>query len=82
MTVTTYSNARKNFRELIDKVNDDSEAVIITTKDKNAVLISEDEYNQYQETMYLLQSPANAQHLEKSLDSLKRNETVPLELDD
>ncbi|MFF7090724.1 type II toxin-antitoxin system Phd/YefM family antitoxin, partial [Streptomyces anthocyanicus] len=42
MTVLTYSNARKDFRKLIDKVNDDSDTVTITTNDRNAVLISED----------------------------------------
>ena len=31
MTVMNYSNARKNFKGLIDKVNDDQEAVTITT---------------------------------------------------
>ena len=43
MTVLTYSNARKDFRKLIDKVNDDSDTVTITTNDRNAVLISEDD---------------------------------------
>jgi len=48
MTVTSYSNARKNFKGLIDKVNDNQKAIASTTKNNNAVLISEDEYNQYQ----------------------------------
>lgn len=75
MTVTNYSNARKNFKELIDKVNDNQEAVTITTKNNNAVLISEDEYNQYQETVYLLRNPANAKHLTESIEQLQNGDT-------
>lgn len=41
MTVVTYSNARKDFRNLIDKVNNDSDSVTITTNNHNAVLLSE-----------------------------------------
>lgn len=76
MTVTNYSNARKNFKELIDKVNDNQEAVTITTKNNNAVLISEDEYNQYQETVYLLSNPANAKHLTESIEQLQTGDTI------
>ncbi|WP_416171862.1 type II toxin-antitoxin system Phd/YefM family antitoxin [Marinococcus halophilus] len=63
-----YSNARKNFKGLIDKVNDDNEAVIITTEERNAVLISDDEYRQYLETIYLLNNPSNAKHLSEAIN--------------
>ncbi|GEK59881.1 prevent-host-death protein [Marinococcus halophilus] len=68
MTVMNYSNARKNFKGLIDKVNDDNEAVIITTEERNAVLISDDEYRQYLETIYLLNNPSNAKHLSEAIN--------------
>ena len=76
MTVINYSNARKNLKKLIDKVNDNQEAVTITTKNNNAVLISEDEYNQYQETVYLLSNPANAKHLTESIEQLQTGDTI------
>jgi len=76
MTVTNYSNARKNFKGLIDKVNDNQEAITITTKNNNAVLISEDEYNQYQETVYLLSNPANAKYLTESIEQPRNGETI------
>jgi len=78
MTVTNYSNARKNFKELIDKVNDDQEAITITSKTNNAVLISEAEYKQYKETIYLLNNPANAKHLAESIDQLQKGKTIEL----
>ncbi|WP_027847125.1 type II toxin-antitoxin system Phd/YefM family antitoxin [Marinococcus halotolerans] len=82
MTVMNYSNARKNFKGLIDKVNDDNEAVTITTKERNAVLISEDEYNQYLETIYLLNNPSNAKHLSESINQLNQEETTTVDIDE
>jgi len=78
MTVTNYSNARKNFKNLIDKVNEDQEAITITTKTHNAVLISESEYNQYKETVYLLNNPTNAKHLSESIAQLQSGDTIEL----
>ncbi|SIS60215.1 type II toxin-antitoxin system Phd/YefM family antitoxin [Salimicrobium flavidum] len=82
MTVMNYSNARKNFKGLIDKVNEDKEAVTITTKEKNAVLISEEEYNQYLETIYLLNNPSNAKHLSESMDQLNQEQTTSVDIDE
>lgn len=83
MSVTTYSNARKNFKALIEQVNEDSDAITITTKDNNnAVLISEAEYNKFVETIYLLQNPANAKHLAKSIDQLEQSEVKEVSLDE
>lgn len=76
MTVISYSNARKNFRKLIDKVNNNSDTVTITTNKSNAVLMGEDDYNSIMETLYLQQSPANAKHLQNL--SKKRKEIIQL----
>lgn len=83
MTVTTYSNARRNFKTLIEQVNDNSEAVIVTTKnEKNAVILSEEDYNSIMETLYLQQSPANAKRLNNSISNLERNNTVEVDIED
>jgi len=76
LVITNYSNARKNFKELINKVNDNREAVIITSKTNNAVLVSEEEYNQYKETAYLLNNPKNAKHLAESIEQLENGEII------
>lgn len=81
MTVTTYSNARKNFRSLIDQVNDNSESVTITTNDKNAVLLSEEDYDSIMETLYLQQSPTNARHLAQSISEFENNKTRKVDID-
>ncbi|QQD84956.1 MULTISPECIES: type II toxin-antitoxin system Phd/YefM family antitoxin [Jeotgalicoccus] len=72
MTVKSYSYVRENFKDMINKVNDDSDAIIITTKDRNAVMMSEESYNEIMETLYLQQSPSNAKRLSESIENLER----------
>lgn len=70
MEAVLYSQARNNLRSLINKVCDDYDECIITTKDnKSAVLISYEEYSAMKETMYLLSSKNNRDRL---LDSINR----------
>ncbi|WP_323703339.1 type II toxin-antitoxin system Phd/YefM family antitoxin [Mammaliicoccus sp. Dog046] len=71
MTVKSYSYVRKHFKEIINKVNVDCEPIIITTKKHNAVIMSEDSYNEIMETLYLQQNPANAKHLSESIENLE-----------
>ncbi|MCO4779021.1 MAG: type II toxin-antitoxin system Phd/YefM family antitoxin [Flavobacteriaceae bacterium] len=47
------TQARKRLFELREKVVQDMDQIILTHKDGNAVLISMDEWNSYQETMKL-----------------------------
>lgn len=39
MIVKSYSYVRKNFKDMINKVNDDSDTITITIKDRNAVIM-------------------------------------------
>ena len=58
MTATTLTRAQANLAQLIDEVNYTSSPVIIATDDgRNAVLVSEEEWNSIQETMYLYSIP-------------------------
>jgi antitoxin YefM len=67
----TASDARAQLFPLIEKVNADASAVVITSKNGNAVLISQSEYEAMIETNYLLASPANRERL---LESIKEGE--------
>ena len=60
------STAREKLFPLIEQVNQDLKPVLITSKNGNAVLISESEYESIIETNYLLSTPANREALEKS----------------
>lgn len=54
MTVINITSARQNLFQLISDVNEHSEPVTITnSKGKNAVLVSEDDWKNIEETIYL-----------------------------
>ena len=59
----TASEARKDLFPLIKKVNDDHAPVRIHSKNGDAILMSAEDYDAWQETIYLLRSPANARRL-------------------
>lgn len=62
MTISA-SDARSRLFPLIQQVNDDHAPVRISSKSGDAVLMSADDYDSWQETIYLLRSPANARRL-------------------
>ena len=64
--VITASEARSQLFPLIEKVNTDSTPIIITSKKGNAVLVSESEWESLIETLYLLRTPSNREHLARS----------------
>ncbi len=68
MNITTISSAKQNLENLIEQIENDAEPILIMLdEDRKAVLMSESEFNSWQETIYLLSNPANAEHLRKSL---------------
>lgn len=70
----TASEARQRLFPLIEEVNDDQVAVEIVSKRGTAYLVSADEYRSLKETVYLLQSPTNAQRLRESLQEVRAGE--------
>lgn len=67
MGAITASEARKRLFPLIEEVNQDADHILITSRAGNAVLVSEAEWEAWQETMYLLRTPANARRLIESI---------------
>ena len=57
MINTNVTNFRKQIFELIDQTVKYNEPINISTKSGNAVLISEEDYNNLVETMYLNSIP-------------------------
>ena len=82
MQALFYSQARNNLRDLINKVCDDFDEYIITTKDqKSAVLMSYEEYSAMKETLYLLSSKTNRDRLNDAIDQIEALKYVKKELD-
>ncbi|MBH0095472.1 type II toxin-antitoxin system prevent-host-death family antitoxin [Psychrobacter sp. NZS113] len=83
MRVVSFSEARKHLKSVLDTVNDDANATIVTRRDADdAVVMSLDYYNSLMETVYLLKSPANAAHLAESIAQYQAGKTVTRELID
>jgi len=68
MNAVTLADAKENLDRLIEQVLADAEpAILCTEKGEKVVLLSLDEFNSWQETIYLLSNPANAAHLRRSI---------------
>ena len=68
--VITATAARQSFYSLLDDVNENSAPVIIQRKNnKNAVLLSESDWNAIQETLYLMSIPGVAVSVKEGMDT-------------
>ena len=75
MINTNATNFRKQLFELIEQTIKYNEPVNINTKNGNAVLISESEYNSLMETLYLTSIPGMKEKLENGVNTpLKESE--------
>lgn len=77
MKTMTYSESRARYAEVLDQVVNDREEIIITRQGhESAVIMALDEYESLMETVYLMQSPANARHLGESIARHRAGEGV------
>ena len=82
MDAVTAKTVRGKFDEALDAVCKNHMPVIITRQDdESVVLISLEDYNQMQETAYLLGNPANAERLRASVADAESGKTVSVSLD-
>ena len=78
MRTISFSEARKHLKQVIDQVVDDADMAVITRRDApDAVIMSLETFNSWQETVYLLKSPANAAHLSHSIAQLRTGKIEP-----
>ncbi len=57
MTNVNITNFRKNIYDMIEKTIEYNEPLSITTKKGNAVILSEEDYNNLMETLYISSVP-------------------------
>jgi prevent-host-death family protein len=72
MTQLNASQARNKFFSLIENVAANNDVARITSRAGNAIIMSEDEYNSLQETLYLMSVPG-------MWDSIVAGVNTPLE---
>lgn len=81
MDVVTYSDARANLKDVMDRVVEDKTEVIVTRQKAEAVvMISLSEWNSISETMHLLSSPKNAERLREAVRDMDAGKGVEHEL--
>ena len=83
MNTITYTSARSNLAQIMEKVCDDHAPVIITRKAaRPVIMMSLDDYQALEETAYLLRSPKNARRLLESMAELAAGKGAERELAD
>ncbi len=72
MRIVSFTEARNGLKSVLDQVVNDADCTVITRRDsEDAVVMSLDYFNSLMETVYLLKSPANAEHLRKSIEQYR-----------
>ena len=83
MDVVTYSDARANLKDVMDRVvNDHTHVVVTRQKAGSVVMVSLDDWNSMEETLHLLSSPKNADRLRQSIRELNERRGTERELAD
>jgi len=83
MRIINFSEARNRFKSVLDQVVEDADCTVISRRDaEDAVVMSLDHYNGLMETVHLLQSPANAEHLARSIEQYRSGDVEEHPLSD
>ncbi len=69
MIHTNITNFRKNLFELINQTIKYNEPVNVVTKDGNAIVLSEDDYNGLLETLELLSTPGMKEKIVEGMNT-------------
>jgi antitoxin YefM len=81
MKTLSITEAKSNLEQLIRQVLAGAEPTIVVAENGDRVVcLSLDEYNSWQETVYLLTNPANADHLRQSLAEAEAGKAQEREL--
>jgi antitoxin YefM len=83
VTAVSISNARENLFPLVRQVNEDHVVIeIVARNGGNAVLMSAEDYESLQETLYLFSTRANAVHILRGLAEARDGGAQPTELEE
>lgn len=67
----------ESFKAVLDRVEANADVTLITRRHaQDVVVMSLDTYNSLMETVHLLRSPANAAHLQRSLEQAVQGELL------
>ena len=77
MRVVNYTEFRNKLAESLNVVNDDGDIVVVSrSKGKTVVVMSLEEYNGIQETMYLGSNKKNRKRLEEAISEMNSGKII------
>lgn len=77
METITYTDARNNLAKTLDKVHADHVPLLITRQNGTpAVLMSLEDFSAWEETVYLLRSPRNAERLSQAISDIEAKKNL------
>lgn len=82
MIAANYTNVRANLKSYMEKAKNDYETIVITSKDGNVIMISEEEYNNMQENLFIMSNPAMVERLNQSIKHLAEGQVIRKSLDE
>ncbi|MGY8607320.1 type II toxin-antitoxin system Phd/YefM family antitoxin [Gluconobacter cerinus] len=82
MTCVSYTDLRQNLAHYLDEAVNSRAPIIVTRKTGkgSVVLMSEEEFSGWQETVHLLSSPRNAERLLRSIRDIERGAATERDL--
>lgn len=76
MLIINYTNAKQKFKEYCDIANTDYETIIITRKEGgNVVMMSQDEYNNLMENLFVRSNKEYYKELLESIEQIKKGKS-------
>ena len=82
MTAVNISQAREQLFPLVRRVNEDHVVIeIVSRHGGNAILMSAEDYESLQETLYLFSTRANATHILRGLAEAREGRAEPVDVE-
>ena len=82
MIAVNYTNARANLKSYMDRAKNDFETIIITGKDGNVVMVSEEEYNNMKENYFIMSNPEMVKRLDESINQIINGQFVEVPIEE
>ena len=78
MIAANYTNVRANLKSYMDKAKNDFETIVITSKDGNVVMLSEEEYNNMKENLFIMSNPTMVKRLNESIKQFINGDVIEM----
>lgn len=83
MIATNFKDVRTNFKDVCDRVVQDSDIAIITRKNnENVVLMSQMQYDNLMENLHIRESKANYEWIKESIKQAEDGKLIEFDVED